>query len=75
MSLKNILYLVRKIDITLLPILLLNKTSIIEIVDILYYLVRCLGLLNIVEDIIVPIKDDYLISWNKTYIYIRDRIN
>lgn len=66
MPLKNIQYLIKKADIILLPILLLNEAKILETIDILYCLIECLGLKGIIKDKIVLIKGDYLTVKNMT---------
>ncbi len=66
MPLKDIRYLVRKADVIPLPILPLNEASIAKTVDILRCLVGRLRLSYIVEDIVVPIKGDYLTVRNVT---------
>lgn len=66
--LKNIRYLIRKADIIPLPIFPLDKTKISETINILCYLVERLGLENIVEDKIVPIKGNYLTIKNLTLV-------
>ena len=66
-SLKDIQCLVRKTDIITLPILPLNKSKILESIDLLDYLIERLGLESVVEDKLVPIKDDYMTIRNMTH--------
>ena len=55
-----------KVDVISLPILPLNKASIAKIVNILRWLTEYLGLINIVEDKVVSIKEDFLTLRNIT---------
>lgn len=66
MHLKNIWYSVIKADIIPLLILPLNKVKILNIINILHYLVKHLGLISIVNDKIMPIKRNYLTIKNIT---------
>lgn len=66
--LKDIQCSVRIANIILLSILSLNKVSIVEIVNILYYLIGRLRLSGIVKDTVILIKDNYLTIWNIIYI-------
>lgn len=68
MLLKDIRYFIRKADIILFPILPLNKTIIMETIDILRYLIKRLGLKSLVKNKIVPIKGNYLTVGNMIYI-------
>lgn len=66
MPLKDIRYVIRKTDVIPLSILLLNEATILEIIDILCFLVEQLGLKGMVEDKIVQIKRDFLTIRNVT---------
>lgn len=66
MSLKDIRCSIRKTNIILLLILLLNKARIFETIDISYCLVERLDLESIVEEKVIPIKGDYLTVKNLT---------
>ena len=63
---KSIQCAMRKTDVIPLPILPLNKVSIAETINILYWLTERLGLKNVVEDEVIPIKRDILIVRNIT---------
>lgn len=66
MPLNDIQYSISKADIISLPILPLNHAKISETIEIQHYLVERLGLENIIENKVVPIKADYLTVRNVT---------
>lgn len=66
MPLKVIQYAIRKADVIFLLILLLNEATISETINILRFLVKWLGLKDMVEDKIMPIKRNFLTIRNVT---------
>ena len=67
MPLKDIRYIIKKANVILLPILPLNKATILKTINILRFLNERRSLESVIEDKIVPIKRDFLTIRNVTW--------